>query len=136
MMRREFARKRLISCHFWLSLTRHGAELGEIPCIFPANREFLNRDEFARDCPLQRGVCCEPDFTGASSGARKQQHRRSWAPTLPASVEFQDPELKPFHPNEGRYQLLIFSQKAVVRGAQHVVDSDAVVGKREQRTSI
>jgi hypothetical protein len=55
---------------------------------------------------------------------------------LPASVEFQDPELKPFRPNEGRYQLLIFSQKAVVRRAQHVVDSDAVLGERKQSTPI
>jgi hypothetical protein len=23
--------------------------------------DFRFRDEFARDCPLQRGVCCEPD---------------------------------------------------------------------------
>jgi hypothetical protein len=37
---------------------------------------------------------------------------------LPASAEFpRPPELKPFRPNEGRYQLLIFAQEAVVRRA-------------------
>jgi hypothetical protein len=46
------------------------------------------------------------------------------------------PELKPFRPNERRYQLLIFAQEAVVRRAQHVVDSDAVVGERNQSTPI
>ena len=37
------------------------AKIDEIPCIFPASREFGFRDEFAPDCPLQRGVRCEPD---------------------------------------------------------------------------
>jgi hypothetical protein len=26
----------------------------EIPCIFPASREFGFRDEFASDCPLKQ----------------------------------------------------------------------------------
>ena len=34
----------------------------EIPCIFAPSREFGFRDGFARDCLLQRGVWCEPDF--------------------------------------------------------------------------
>jgi hypothetical protein len=38
------------------------SRIDEIPCIFPANREFRDRDEFARDCPLQRGVRCELDI--------------------------------------------------------------------------
>src|SRR6267378_62578 len=36
----------------------------ELPCIFPASREFGFRDEFAPDCPLQRGVNCEPVRAG------------------------------------------------------------------------
>jgi hypothetical protein len=45
-------------------------------------------------------------------------------------------DLKPFRPNEGRYQLFIFAQKAMVRRAEQVVDSDAVLGERKQRTPI
>src|SRR5215831_9457210 len=45
-------------------------------------------------------------------------------------------DLKPFRPNEGRNQLLLFAQETVVCRAQHVVDSDAVLGKREQSTPI
>ena len=44
------------------------------------------------------------------------------------------PELKPIRPNEGRYRFLIFAQEAVVRRAQHVVNIDAVIGKRKQTT--
>src|SRR5262249_26542115 len=37
--------------------------IDEIPCIFPASREFWPfRDGFAPDCLLQQGVSCEPDF--------------------------------------------------------------------------
>ena len=39
------------------------ARIDELPCIFPASREFRPfRDGFARDCSLQRGVWCEPGF--------------------------------------------------------------------------
>jgi hypothetical protein len=45
-------------------------------------------------------------------------------------------KLKPFRPNEGRQEFFIFAQQAVVRRAQHVVDSDAVLGERKQSTPI
>jgi hypothetical protein len=41
------------------------ARIEVFPCIFRASREFSAfRDGFAPDCPLQRGVWCEPDFRG------------------------------------------------------------------------
>ena len=51
----------MIANLFW-QLKCHGvAESSEIPCKFAASREFSNRDEFAHDSLLQRGVRCEPD---------------------------------------------------------------------------
>ena len=38
-------------------------------------------------------------------------------------------DLKPFRPNEGCYQLLSLPQRAVVRRAQNVIDSHAVLGE-------
>jgi hypothetical protein len=48
-MRREFARKKLISCPF--SRLRGAAKprIGEIPCIFPASREFGISDRGSQD---------------------------------------------------------------------------------------
>ena len=34
---------------------------GVVEALFRGSVNFRFRDEFARDCPLQRGVCCEPD---------------------------------------------------------------------------
>src|ERR1700730_15349245 len=39
-MRRELARKKLISCAFSLPPRCPQAGIGEVPCIFPASREF------------------------------------------------------------------------------------------------
>ena len=39
-MRREFPRKRLIWCPFCCRLCADESRTDEIPCIFPANREF------------------------------------------------------------------------------------------------
>src|SRR5258708_36456612 len=48
----------------WIGATEQ--KIDEIPCIFPASREFGCRDEFAQDCPLQRRVTCEPVSRGNS----------------------------------------------------------------------
>ena len=47
---------------------------------------------------------------------------RGWKADSPKT-----PALKPFCSNEGRSQILILAQRAVVRCAQHMVDCDAVV---------
>jgi hypothetical protein len=39
----------------------------KIPVFLPVTREFGLRDEFARDCLLQRRVCCEPGFRAAGN---------------------------------------------------------------------
>ena len=40
------------------------AKIDEIPCIFPASREFGFRDEFAPDCPLQQRVSLRKSISG------------------------------------------------------------------------
>jgi len=39
----------------------------KFPVNLPASREFGFRDGFARDCLLQRGVSCEPNFLEAGA---------------------------------------------------------------------
>src|SRR5882762_7074588 len=52
------------------------AKTDEIPCIFPASREFASpRDEFARDSLLQRRVRCEPI---SPAGGAERQKKTSW----------------------------------------------------------
>src|SRR5712664_4000129 len=50
-------------------IRRLSQKIDEIPCIFPASREFGCRDEFAQDCPLQRRVRLSPEtaFVGRES---------------------------------------------------------------------
>jgi hypothetical protein len=57
-MHRELAREKLIPALFRRLRGAAEARTDEIPCIFPASREFgIFRDEFAADSPLQRRVC-------------------------------------------------------------------------------
>src|SRR6266446_3825552 len=51
------------------------AKIDEIPCIFPASREFGFRDEFAPDCPLQRGVLLRTAGVPATEGGRATAER-------------------------------------------------------------
>jgi hypothetical protein len=53
-MRRELGCKSLNLFLDSKTKSHSGAQTNKIPCIFPASREFGSRDEFARDCPLQR----------------------------------------------------------------------------------
>ena len=53
-----------------------------IPYFFPVTRESDSRDGFAGDCPLQRGVMCEPSFSlegfcrGSGEDVRLSAHSR------------------------------------------------------------
>ena len=65
----------------------------------------------------------QPEFSYRSRNRRRSQNSRPDG-------------LKPLRLDEGRYQFLIFAQEAVVRRAEHVVDTDAVLGERKQSTPI
>src|ERR1700680_466665 len=79
-MRRELARKKLISCPFSLLLRRRQAPNRRNSLYFPF------RDEFAADSSLQRRVMCEPDSSirapnnarfRAAFSARSAESRRA-----------------------------------------------------------
>src|SRR5262249_28501178 len=67
---REFARNALTTAAFSRCSKVKSSGNGEVPCILPCYQGNRGRDEFARDCLLQRGGSNEP-----SSGTRDAVER-------------------------------------------------------------